>query len=569
MAITLTDEQRAAVEDALVSQAIVACAGSGKTVSAVRRVAEIRRRMPQKRAYVALLSYSKVAVDTFRDEYRELTKSDAELSDRVVIATVDSFIATNVLLPHGPTYMKCECRPFLVTGGEAWLNGFKVNNGTYPVPIGKLGVSVDASGFTFADTSYQTAQPVAPNAARLIVDKLAKTGAYTHALARYWAIQVLMEQKRLLEILACRYPFILIDEAQDIGSMHGALVSMLRGAGVTVSLIGDPNQAIYEFADADGGFLRDFSTTAGVSPHSLTENRRSVTEIVAVASALSSTVSKAVREAPARKHGAYFMRYKPNEIDKLVDAFKAILNGHGYAEDNAAILCRANAWAETVTGGAAQTGRGATERLAQAAIFRDRGDIAKSFECVVEGVLKLLDSPPARLRGDILGSDVPTDLKPMRRLLWEFLKCTDTGLPESSLRAKPEWHPRLKGRLPNLFVAIESATRMKRSTTWKNNLTTTDLGDEPLVQRDLITDGGVLVRTRTVHKVKGEGIDAVLYVARKGDLDKMLAGTGTEDGRVGYVAVTRARDLLIVGIPAKTPDAIVADLKAKGFLEWS
>jgi len=55
------------------------------------------------------------------------------------------------------------------------------------------------------------------------------------------------------------------------------------------------------------------------------------------------------------------------------------------------------------------------------------------------------------------------------------------------------------------------------------------------------------------------------YIARRGDLDKMLAGTGTEDGRIGYVAVTRARDLLILGIPVNTSAAVIIDIERKGF----
>jgi superfamily I DNA/RNA helicase len=351
--------------------------------------------------------------------------------------------------------------------------------------------------------------------------------------------------------------------------MHGLFVTVLIESGVNVSLIGDPDQAIYEFADADGSYLRNFDASSGVSKHSLTENRRSVSQIVSVANALSSKTSSAVRDPPSRKHGAFFIGYKPSHIGNLVDSFKAILNGHGYAECEAAILCRATAWTESIVGGATEKGRGATERLAQAAIYRERGDVAQAFECLVDGVLRLIDSPPERLRRDILGSDPPPDLKVLRRLLWEFLKRSDVGLPECALRAKPEWHPCLKSRLPDLLEKIENTGPMKRSQTWKYNLTTADLGDDPLVQRDMLSDGSTFIRTRTVHKVKGEGIDAVLYIARKGDLDKMLAGTGTEDGRIGYVAVTRARDLLILGIPANTPDAVISDLQSKGFSEWA
>lgn len=569
MTITPTEEQRRAIEDDLVSQAIVACAGSGKTMSAVRRVIEIRRRMKQKKGYVALLSYSNVAVDTFRAEYKTLASRYPGLSDRIVIATVDSFIAANILLPHGHRTMGCTGRPFLVNGEESWLEGFKFHNGAYPVPVRELAVSVEGNTLKYADvSSYGAPKPIAEQIASPLIEKLGKTGAYTHSLARYWALRTLLEQERLLKVLAYRYPFILIDEAQDVGSMHGALVAVLEEAGVTLSLIGDPNQAIYEFADADGSFLRSFSNTAG-SSWSLTQNRRSVSQIVAVANALSFSSSSQIRDAPARKHGAFFLKYDQGEEKKLVDTFKVILSDHGYAEEEAAILCRGSALIERILGGAAQAGTGATERLARAAIDRDlRGDMAHAFRCAVDGVLRLIEDPPDKLHTEILGSSAPANAKAIRRLIWKFLKQADTGLPESTLLAKGEWHPRLKQRLPSLFEAIENVCAMKRSPTWGNKLSTRKLGDGPLLQRDLVSDGSIGVTIKTVHKVKGEGIDAVLYIARKNDLDRMLAGTGTEDGRIGYVAVTRAKDLLIVAIPANTAPAVVSDLESKGFAAW-
>lgn len=568
--ITPTEEQRAAIEDELVSQAIVACAGSGKTTSAVRRVIEIRRRMQQRNGYVALLSYSNVAVDTFRAEYERLVRGLPELSNRVVIATVDSFVATNILLPHSHRLMGCTRRPFLVHGSEPWLEGFKVHNGSYPVPISSLAVSFEDNDFVYTDvSSYGAPKPIAHHVVAPIIEKLGKKGAYTHALARYWALRTLVEEKRLLKVLACRYPFILIDEAQDVGSVHGALIAMLEQAGVTVSLVGDPNQAIYEFADADGSFLRSFSSTASAT-RPLTENRRSVSQIVAVANALSSGNSKAIRKPPARKHGAYFLKYKPGQPRKLVDTFKAILSGHGYAEAEAAVLCRRRTMVESILGGAAQTGTGATEWLAQAAIYRDlRGDMAYAFECTVDGVLRLMEGLPDRLHSEILDSCPSATAKAIRRLIWQFLKRTDTGLPDSALRAKDEWHPQLKQRLPSLFEAIENVCTIRRCATWGNKFSKRGLGDGPLLQRDLVSEGSVGIRTTTVHKVKGEGIDAVLYIAKKSDLDRMLAGTGTEDGRIGYVAVTRAKDLLIVGIPANTAPPVISELEAKGFVAWS
>jgi hypothetical protein len=48
----------------------------------------------------------------------------------------------------------------------------------------------------------------------------------------------------------------------------------------------------------------------------------------------------------------------------------------------------------------------------------------------------------------------------------------------------------------------------------------------------------------------------------------MVAGTRDEEGRIGFVAVTRARDLLVVGIPMKTGKDVVDVLVQRGFVDW-
>ena len=73
----------------------------------------------------------------------------------------------------------------------------------------------------------------------------------------------------------------------------------------------------------------------------------------------------------------------------------------------------------------------------------------------------------------------------------------------------------------------------------------------------------------TVHKVKGESIPAVLYVTNGKSLNSLVAGAVDEEGRIGYVAVTRAGDLLIVAIPSATPPAKVNALVKMGLLEWT
>ena len=87
-----------------------------------------------------MLSFSNVAVDTFRQSYQSLIQ---EMSvgiggHRVDIDTLDGFITRNVLRPHAHRTMQATQAAFLVTGDESFLNGFAFKPGNsllHPAPV--------------------------------------------------------------------------------------------------------------------------------------------------------------------------------------------------------------------------------------------------------------------------------------------------------------------------------------------------------------------------------------------------------------------------------------------------
>jgi superfamily I DNA/RNA helicase len=168
----------------------------------------------------------------------------------------------------------------------------------------------------------------------------------------------------------------------------------------------------------------------------------------------------------------------------------------------------------------------------------------------------------------MLDASAPGEAKALRRLLWRFVRSSEDGLPDTQLPGKKKWHPELKKRLTLLLDDIETQTNYRRSDTWTSNLTVAKLNDEPLWKTDFAHVDDAAIRVDTVHQAKGEGIPAVLFVARTADLNKLLGGIHTEEGRIGYVAVTRAADLLIFGVPGTTSKKAVAELEARGVLPW-
>lgn len=93
------------------------------------------------------------------------------------------------------------------------------------------------------------------------------------------------------------------------------------------------------------------------------------------------------------------------------------------------------------------------------------------------------------------------------------------------------------------------------------------LNNVPLTGADADEEKRHGLRVETVHQVKGESIGAVLYVATKANISAMLGGTATEDGRIGYVALTRARNLFWLAVPHSCLDEVRDDLINAGFTE--
>jgi DNA helicase II / ATP-dependent DNA helicase PcrA len=95
-------------------------------------------------------------------------------------------------------------------------------------------------------------------------------------------VTLLGDDPVLADRLRGRWPLISVDEYQDIDTSQYALLSLLSGDGTGLTVIGDPDQAIYGFRGADVGFFLRFGADypEATTVH-LTRNYRSAPVIVA------------------------------------------------------------------------------------------------------------------------------------------------------------------------------------------------------------------------------------------------------------------------------------------------
>lgn len=568
----LSDEQIAVIRAPLQPIAVTACAGSGKTATAIRRLIAVREKLGDHRGRAVLLSFSNVAVNTFNKGYAELASGlpDSANRKRVEVDTLDGFFTQHVLRPHAYRTMGATQAAYLVSGSEPFLNSFQYwkSETERPIPIRDVQVGVENGKSVFFIDTHGASEHLDRAKARALIEKLGRTGAYTHDLGRYWVVRTLLNQPAILRALATRYPQILVDESQDLGTMHKVTLELLIKAGVQVSLIGDVNQGIFAFAGADGMFLKTYADRDGVEDYKLTRNYRSLPPIIDIANRLCGRNDEPDRQP--EQGGAFFVGYKDAEIPKLFSAFKDRLGELDIHSADAVILSRNADRAAKLAGTTAAPGQGVVNLFAEAALARDQQHrYQDAFRLVCNAVVSLIDDAPAGLSSALQGSPHETWMRGLRRLLWAFIRNAEFGLPSSSLQAKAQWHPKLVTNLRALLTETEQQFGLKTVATFGNKMAKKRLEDIALSGAKAVDHEAHGLRVETVHQVKGESIGAVLYVATKANITALLAGTATEDGRIGYVALTRAKDLFWLAVPNSCLGAMRPDLINAGFTEVS
>ena len=135
------------------------------------------------------------------------------------------------------------------------------------------------------------------------------------------------------------------------------------------------------------------------------------------------------------------------------------------------------------------------------------------------------------------------EYRELRKVVWQFARDAEIGLPSASLKAASEWHPLLVARVKAFLKKLQDKFGYEEGPNLGQRLAKKKLSDEPMLQaiaKKTLVDP--TLRIETIHGVKGESLDAVLYLAKKEHLKSLLEGTDTELGRIGYVALTRARN---------------------------
>lgn len=116
--------------------------------------------------------------------------------------------------------------------------------------------------------------------------------------------RLLKSNPAILEHYQQTYPYIFIDEYQDVNNIQHQLLKMWAGTGNHLTAIGDPNQAIYGFRGSNITFFESFAQDfAPATQLSLNENFRSLSFIIEASNQImQKSASKYIPEVTSNIH---------------------------------------------------------------------------------------------------------------------------------------------------------------------------------------------------------------------------------------------------------------------------
>lgn len=566
-------EQIAYIEEPLAHNVYLrACPGSGKTEVIAAKVAKEVRDWSHFPAGIAVLSFSRSATGELVERIA-LARRGSRSTFPHFVGTVDSFFLKQIVNPlaHRLTGFKGRDGDFairVVDEQAVCFHRTKYKIGHEHIPANRFDWNPSAGRFVFRHPVLPKQRAMnALNLEQYQLDDLAAAKAAFNAngFATYkdverLALEILSSGHftEYVDRLVTRYPYIMIDECQDLSADQIAIFARLAERGVTFHLIGDLEQAIYLFRNCKPEDVAEFVRALGCKEMLLRRNFRSGQSIVELHGALVKA-NKITGQANYAETTCYLVEYRdcPSEALGIFDELAA---GH----PRAVIVARGHSTLHRMRVG--ESARGAVQVLAAAiATFARRhpGDLHEALSAF-SGYLA-----EECIQQDTLGEDAfcrPAEMQSAldwHRFLSDGLSVfVETGLAEQSITWSA-WCALHKKALASLAaVACPNAecenvlkALMARQHRAPAGLATALVGA-------VIAPGSprsAKRRLATIHEVKGETHDLTMLVSssRQGEQahwKEWVGNPASEAARFAYVASSRPRHILIWAVKTLKKD---------------
>lgn len=404
-------------------------------------------------------------------------------------------------------------------------------------------------------------------------DQFHKKGFATYADIENICFELLREKSELIQRLGKRFPLIIVDECQDLSWIQLQILEKIKDAGSALHFVGDLNQAIFEFRKVDPSKVVSFVEDHKFEKLSLKDNFRSCQAVVDICRQIVNDESEIIGKCKQDlKQPCIYVTYTKATMSTLPKWFEDFLKQNSLNIKQSAIVARNWNNVSLLRPSSNSDISNYQKRLAMAIYLWKTGNVqAISDTLKYMGHFfaeKYFDKYSSNARQYYCPECVSSSIQ-WRLFLAEMLKrCIQneklSNLEETwsdwacSVRnhfgevariCQPTIENSLTGALPS-FSDLDSFSALPRA------------GSKPVIESLSVHQSqNTNIRITTIHGVKGEDLEGIMVVSapstqgtKDGHWTQWLEDPTSEAARLGYVASSRPKHLLVWAIPKEERD---------------
>lgn len=576
-----------------------ACAGSGKTEVLGMKTAYEICRWKQKSSGIVVLTFTNEAANTIKERVRLFFPHDIPTVH--YIGTFASFVHGYIAQKFGYAFFRKESditdKSFSIIDKTTriydnfWLDNYKVD---FPIPP-KMGpiyanqLSLQASDNKWyiywgennnVEISDYYNQPLIQEHINNIrtrnkqsylfkydffKDKIVecKKKFWNDGFATFEDMNLIarkcLTNRILVKLLATKFPLIMVDECQDLSFIELEILSLLKDAGSVIHYIGDLNQAIYSFKDAQPEYFVKQISEKEYNTMFLKDNFRSCQKIVDVSCALQGIDKDIIGHAEDLCCGSSAVYYEYTTENEAIVFFSGLLTRYKIPPQNAIALTRTSNLKSKLNAGTT------IDYEKHPVIFAIQLGKIGTPQCKKEALLllglqiqKWLKSRGKR--NDYYCPD-SFDVFKWRLMLRDVLNdFVDSDIINSfNDQTYAKWYHSAKKDVIQIVCRHIKQVFGLDSPISDANIFRTPPGTSSMPIQIISGNECAALQIDTIHSVKGCSYDAVLLISspdgrgKTGYWEKWIDDKD-ETTRFGYVASTRSKYLLVWAVPNLTDE---------------
>ena len=167
-------------------------------------------------------------------------------------------------------------------------------------------------------------------------------------------VHLLVKNSSVRKVLTDKYKYIFVDEYQDTNEAQNRLLDLLSGADTNICLVGDDDQAIYEWRGAKPAYIRDKAKSGEYECIKLEKNFRSQAGVISIANRIISHNSNRIIKKidPFRESGIkpVFQQFSSQtaESEWVASEIYDLIASERFNPSDIAVLYRNNDQAEYI-----------------------------------------------------------------------------------------------------------------------------------------------------------------------------------------------------------------------------